>query len=710
MTSFASPVALNAQLYAECGFSVFPLAHNSKRPDPVKGRAWQKTEYRWPDDVGQVVDGCTGFGVVLSARDLVIDVDPRNFKPGDKPHVRFFKDAGIDAKHIAVVARTGSGKSPSEGGIHLYFRLPAGVQVRKKIPAYPGIDFLSAGCYVVGVGSTHPDTGREYVWAGERTLKDAVEAPDAIIRIIERVGTPLVGVSGSASDHQSDGGGGDLSRYISYLKNAPAAVEGENGDAQTFKVCCKGKDLGLTQEETLKAVAAYYNQRCVPPWAPNELAAKVRNAYSYSLLPAGNALAQNEFTEAPTDAEGSDQQYSRIDIDGRGNQSKTLNNAVNHIMRDPALAGVLAWDEFYGMVRLLKPAPWTRGPVPADGVEWSDSDSIQLRLHIGRARRFDIPVQLIDQAVIAVSELRTVHPVQDYLNSLTWDGVPRLKTWLHKYAGARPDRYTQEVAEKTILQAVKRVFEPGCKADYVLILEGAQGVGKSTLIEILGGKWYADIVIDPHARDTADAMRGKWFVEFSEMEVTRRADAQALKAFISRKVDRFRLAYARRAKDLPRQCVFIGSINPDATNEYLSDSTGNRRFWPVEVRQVDFDGLSAVRDQIFAEAVGIVRSGQATHILDAEVIEVARLEQKERQATDPWTDVIREWLPESGTDIVTTKDVWIHALRGRESELNMHHQKRIAASLKTLGWNNGVKRVRGKMMRGYLMPGSEMLS
>jgi predicted P-loop ATPase len=588
------------------------------------------------------------------------------------------------------------------------------VQVRKKIPAYPGIDFLSAGCYVVGVGSIHPDTGREYTWAGERVLRDAQDAPEAIIRLIERVvgvdaGEITRGQAFSGSTNgTSPAGPGDFDRYVSYLKSAQPAVEGENGDAQTFKVCCKGKDLGLSQEETLKAVAAYYNQRCVPPWAPNELAAKVRNAYSYSLLPAGNALAQNEFSEVPNEEKSSE--YSRVDIDGKGTMSKTLNNAVNSMMRDPKLSDLLAWDEFYGMVRLLKPAPWTRGELPADGVEWSDSDSIQLRLYIGRTRKFDMPIQLVDQAVVAVSELRTIHPVQDYLNGLVWDGVPRLHDWLHKYAGARPDKYTSEVAEKTILQAVKRVFEPGCKADYVLILEGTQGVGKSTLIEILGGKWYADIVIDPHARDTADAMRGKWFVEFSEMEVTRRADAQALKAFITRKVDRFRLAYARRAKDLPRQCVFVGTINPDATNEYLSDSTGNRRFWPVEVRQVDFDGLSAVRDQLFAEAVGIVKSGKATHILDAEVIEVARLEQKERQATDPWTDVIREWLPESGTEIVTTKDVWIHALRGRESELTMHHQKRIAASLKTLGWNNGVKRVGGKMMRGYLMPGSELMS
>lgn len=707
-----SPVALSAAHYAECGFSVFPLVPGSKRPAVT---AWQKTDYRFPDEAQEALAGCEGLGVVLTARDLVIDVDPRNFKPGDKPHVRLFEDAGIKPKDYAAFVKTGS------GGLHLYFRLPAGINIRKKIPVYPGIDFLSLGAYVVGAGSVHPDTRKVYEWLAGRQLRDALEAPDALIRICQRFGPEgRVLERDSAPDAPSDvrdqrnGSGGEndpdaVQTYRLFLENCPPAVQGQSGDAQTLKVCLKGRDLGLTAEQTLALVAEIYNPRCIPEWRPEELAFKVRNAYTYAREKAGNALAVNDFQVVRESVKNP--LFRGFDTTNGGKAAKTLNNAFNYfIMDDSPIKRIIAWDEFNGQVKLMRPAPWTELEVPAEGLEWSDTDSTLLRLWLGREKRVDFPTEVIDKAVLAAAQLHKVHPVRDFLDGLVWDKVPRLESWLVKYAGAKDTAFVRQASEKVLLQAVNRIFNPGCKADYVLVLEGNQGVGKSSLIEILGGKWYADIVIDPHGRDTADALRGKWFVELSEMEVTKRADAQALKAFITRKVDRFRLAYGRRAVDLPRQCTFVGTINPDATNEYLADSTGNRRFWPVWIRQVDFNGLSAVRDQLFAEAVASVKAGKATHILDKAALVEAAHEQKMRQTSDPWVEAVQEWVAEQKIEFVSTKDVWMYALRGKESELSLAHQRRIAGVLREIGWEQHVRKQNGIAQRGYRMIGAELLA
>lgn len=705
ITGRDTPVVLSAGHYAECGFSVFPLRPASKLP-AVK--EWQNTLYRFPDEAQEALAGAQGLGVVLSERDLVIDVDPRNFKKGDKPHVRLFEDAGISAKDFGAIARTGS------GGMHVYLKLPAGVQVRKKVPNYPGIDFLSKGCFVVGVGSLHPDTQKSYEWALGLPLEGIKEAPESLIRLFRRAGE-LVDPPGQPGPHLPEGGttdqdGSVVRAFTEYLEAAPPAIQGESGDAQTFKVCAKGKDYGLSEEKAFELISRIYNPRCSPPWADGELRGKVRNAYAYSQGRVGNALAVSDFSVVEPKK---NPLFRGWDL-SNGKRAKTLNNAFNYfVMDDSPIKDIIAWDEFNGQVKLLKPAPWTPPAAHIQigtGVEWRDLDSVMLRLWLGREKRTDFPIQVIEQAVQCAAEQRIVNPVKDFLNGLVWDGVPRIKTWLIDYAKAKDDRYVREVSEKVLLQAVNRIFYPGCKADYVLVLEGNQGIGKSSLIRILaGGYWYADIVVDPHARDTADAMRGKWIVEFSEMEVTKRADANALKAFITRQVDRFRLAYGRRAVDLPRQCIFIGTINPDATNEYLADSTGNRRFWPVRIRQVDFKGLEQVREQLFAEAVHAVKRGDAAHIVDSEVMALAAKEQAKRQTSDPWQEPIQDWLVEQKSDFVTTKEVWIWALRGREADLNLSHQRRIAAALRELGWEQHVRKQDGKPQRGYQLSGSELL-
>lgn len=699
----------SAKCYADAGYTIIRVAGK------IPAAGWNSADYVFADDVpaflsndgGEVFRGKDkkiipwdgNFGVLLSRRDLVIDIDPRNFKEGDKPHVRLFAALGIEIKNFGAIARTGG------GGIHIYLRLPEGVKIKETHPDYPGIEFKSRGRQVVGVGSVHPDTKKRYEWAGGLPINAIEEAPAALVELIRRAEFEVEAPEGGVvlAEGSTDNDPDVITRYTEYLKTAPAAIQGDHGDQTTYNVACKGRDLGLSREKILALMLAYYNHRCIPDWKPEELKTKVRNAFSYASGAVGKDLPSNDFS--PVADSGKHRLFRGWDRFENGKLQKTLNNVVNYfLISESPMTGSIGYDEFNGQVRILKRLPWHDRPLPVGGLEWKDEDSIQLRLWLSREKQFDVSLKVIDEGVHAASQEILLHPVKDYLRSLRWDGQPRLETWLIEYAGATDNRFVREASKKFLLQAVSRVYHPGCKADHVVVLEGPQGCGKSSLVEILGGIWYADILVDPHSRDTVDAMRGKWFLEFSEMVAPTKQDANAMKAFITRRVDRVRLAYGRRSVDLPRQCVFIGTINPDATKEYLNDDTGGRRWWPIEIGKVRFSDLEAMRDQLFAEAVDLVMKGEATHIIDHEVLELARSEQRARQTTDPWAGVIQEFMADKTYTYITTKDVWVYALKGSEAQLSVVHQRRIALCLKDLGFVPHVRRdaAAGKVVRCFV--------
>lgn len=674
-----------ATYYAECGYTVVKV--NGKIP--VAG--WNKAEYLFADQLPEYFKDWKGnFGVVLAETDLVIDIDPRNFKNGETDtHVRLFKTIGSEIKTLGAIASTGG------GGVHVYLRLPRGATVRETLPEFPGIEFKSKGRQVVGVSSTHA-SGKKYEWRGGVALEKISTCPEALIKLISRpksdlarrpvtINLPVLPVVQDTPAAIQD--------YITYLQQeAPAAVEGEQGDKTTYTVACKGRNFGLSENKTAELMLGYYNHKCVPEWTPREMRYKVRNAYSYATGVPGSDLVESDFEPVPDNT--AHPLFRGWDKTDKGSLQKTLNNVSNYfLISDSPMRDSIAYDEFNGQVRIQRKLPWHVNPLPPNGAEWRDEDSVQLRLWLSRSKQFDVQVQLVDQAVLAAAQLKLLHPVKDYLSALQWDGTPRLDTWLVEYANARDDRFVREASKKFLLQAVSRVYHPGCKADHIIVLEGPQGVGKSSLVEILGGKWYGDIVIDPHSRDTVDAMRGKWFIEFSEMEAVNKHEQQAMKAFITRKVDRVRLAYGRRSVDLPRQCVFMGTMNPDATGEYLNDQTGNRRIWPIKIGRVKFKELADMRDQLFAEAVDMVLKGEATYIIDREIVHLAMSEQKARQSSDPWSAPIAEFLNGliAGRDFVTTRDVWVYALHGSESQLTLAHQRRIAGCLQELGYKKHLK-------------------
>jgi predicted P-loop ATPase len=324
---------------------------------------------------------------------------------------------------------------------------------------------------------------------------------------------------------------------------------------------------------------------------------------------------------------------------------------------------------------------------------WTDNDDTGLAIWCQRCGMKVKPATCA-AAVQHVAADRPYHPIRAYIDGLRWDGTPRLDSWLETYLGASAtgendeDRakslaYLRQIGRKALIQAVARVMEPGCKADQVLILEGPQGAGKSSAVAGLSPDpaWFCDEIADLGSKDAAQDLAGKWIVEMPELSAIKRSEVERNKAFMSRRVDHYRPSYGRRSQDFPRQCVFFGTTNADA---YLSDETGNRRFWGVKVGKIALEKLQRERDQLWAEALAAYKAGEKWW-LDADTEKVAAEAQAERRITDVWEETLLEWAGRQLTPF-TIAEALAGAVRVPIEKQDRSAQMRVAAMLKANGW------------------------
>jgi predicted P-loop ATPase len=378
---------------------------------------------------------------------------------------------------------------------------------------------------------------------------------------------------------------------------------------------------------------------------------------------------------------------ARLLLSDKGAPKALLANAITALRHAPEWAGVLAYNEFSLGTVALKPAPWQSGSHTQ--AEWTDHED-RLTANWLQHHGILVGVEVAGQAAQTVARDHPFHPVREYLDTLTWDQTKRIDTWLSLYLGVEHTHYVAAVGERWLISAVARIYRPGAKADCCLILEGAQGILKSTALKTIADPWFTDEIADLGSKDSAMQTRGVWLIEIAELDSMRGAEVGKIKAFMSRVADRFRPPYGKRLIDSPRQCVFAGSVNH---NSYLRDETGGRRFWPVSCGQIDIRALARDRDQLWAEARERFQGGAVWWLDSKELNQQAAAEQADRHEGDPWEEIIAPWLA-LRTD-VSVGEVLTQCVKKSPDQWTQVDKNRVARSLRALMWRRYNARVEG---------------
>lgn len=345
-----------------------------------------------------------------------------------------------------------------------------------------------------------------------------------------------------------------------------------------------------------------------------------------------------------TEYEENDEWKERLEVDKKGNVQATIDNIVLVLENDPRLKGAFAFDEFESRPVALRRLPWRSVNGPG-GRYLRDSDDANLSHYLEKAYDISNSAKL-EKALQVVFERYRIHPVREYLGRQVWDGVKRVDSLLIDYLGCPDSEYVRIVTRKSLAAAVARVFEPGCKFDYILTLIGDQGDKKSTFVAKLGGPWFSDSLSTVQGREAAEQLQGCWIIEVAELAGFKRADVEAVKHFTAKQVDRFRAAYGVLSANYYRQCVFIATTNK---RDFLQDITGNRRFWPVEtdrsmrIKDPAEDMTPAEVGQIWAEAVKIYQAGEKLY-LDERMEEEARAIQADHMEQDDRKQIVIDYL------------------------------------------------------------------
>jgi predicted P-loop ATPase len=350
------------------------------------------------------------------------------------------------------------------------------------------------------------------------------------------------------------------------------------------------------------------------------------------------AEASDDFSEPlPTD----DSWMAKLERTEAGLKRGILKNPILILQNDPRLQGI-GYNEMTGIIMATQPLPWDDVPHA-----WGDADDVQLcsyiEDHYGSLSR-----QTVQDAVVKVADDRRFNPLKEYLSSLPpWDGQKRIETLLIDYLGADDTPYVRAVTVNTLTAAIRRVYQPGVKFDYMLVLVGKTGIGKSTLWAKLGGKWFSDSLSLEDMRDktAAEKLQGFWLLEIGEMQGARKADVNNVKSFLSRQSDNYRPAYGHHVVEHPRTCIIVGTTNEEGG--FLRDQTGNRRFWPVIVPGNGTRSVWTLTDdevaQIWAEAIELNKKGRQLH-LSPELEKVAAGMQRQMLESDDRQGMVEEYL------------------------------------------------------------------
>jgi predicted P-loop ATPase len=394
---------------------------------------------------------------------------------------------------------------------------------------------------------------------------------------------------------------------------------------------------------------------------------------------------------------------NKLLLNGGKKPRAILANVATAFRHAPEWKAVLGYDIFADETTLLQPPPWAQDRQGWQPEAWTDADDTRATEWMQR-QGILVKDRDVALAVQMVARENGFHPVMDYLDGLTWDCENRIETLLPKIFGVEPTPYVQTAFRCFLIGSVARIYEPGCKMDCMLVLEGPQGVRKSTAVrELYGERHFTDDMPDLGSKDAAMTVGSAWCIELAELSamVGRRKEVEVIKAFISRRIDDFRPPYGRRNVKRPRHSVLVGTTN--ATDDWMRDETGGRRFWPIRCGAIDVELIKVYRDQLWAEAVALYQLGRneggAWWFTDQAIIDEAREQQEARTASDPWAPLVLGFV--GGMSQTTGEEVLTKCLMVSKGDLKKADLMRITGILKGAGWSKRKVQIEGRP-RGWV--------
>lgn len=637
--------------YAKRGWYVFPLKPKSKQPATKNGfyeasLDTKKITKHWTDNPNYNIGIRTGKESDL----VVIDIDPK--------HDGFMSLRQYEDLPDTFTVVTGS------KGKHYYFQYDQDIHKCDNAgKCGKGIDIKTDGGYVVGAGSIHDKTGNEYIIEDEEEDLPLARFPEDVKQAYLAKAQPQ-----------------KVYKRFEKTKEIPQGSRHHYFVSKAGMLYCKGMDV----DEVTDILIGEFGRKC-PDTPLNDIER--------------SKLARIAFEVHENYHKGKERTYdaANLDVNKSGVPLKNMKNTMT-LFRNNHDFHCFAFNAFAYQLEIIKRPEWEKSLEASYPRKITDEDICKIKHHLIESCNFEVATHVINEAVTVTALENSYHPVIDYLTGLKWDRKKRVERLLPDYYHTEDDEYTRWVSKMMLVSACARVDKPGCKYDYMIVLEGGQGIGKTLSLEILGGEWYNAISLSNNKfEDTVAYMNGTWIAEPSEMGFLKsRKDHEELKAFLTTRVDKARLSYERHAKDFPRQSIFIGTINPEE-NGYLSDPTGNRRYLPVKCGDaVDINGIQRDRDQLWAEAWTIYKTGKfRLYADDKRKAALQNYQQQMREVEDSWGGFVKDWLktvPLVGGDIVVTlEEVFTGALNGRETDFNRNQQMRICNILKKLRFRKSRK-------------------
>lgn len=610
-----NPLYTKAFEYAVRGYSVIPIRKN-KLPQIDSWRAYQteaadeaQIEAWWKKypsaNIGIVTGKISGI--------TVVDIDTKGGK----------------AVPLDTFPETYTVKTPT-GGFHLYYQYDASIQqTANTFPQFPNVDIRNDGGYVIA-----PPSECDYMKQKAR-IKGTYKVERAL---------PVAAFPVKLFAKQEQASKKPLKGAASLLKSFKAMEDGDGRNVALTKAIGRLLKMSMPQdyEEVAWPIAVSLNQQFKDPLPEKE----VRTIFE--------SIGKREKSKPLSGVE-----FLKTD---KGVVIVNEENVYRTICADENLAGHYRYNTFAGIDETdFEREGW-------HPIERSDITALQMYLMRTYAHYEHVPHGCVEDALGHYVRNNKTSPPAEWIASLSWDKTPRIDAWLSKVYGVPEDEYHKAVGSNWLKGLVKRIVEPGCKFDYVIVLEGRQGMRKSTSLAVLGGQWYVETVFAPDNKDFFMIFSGKAIVEFSEGETLSRTESKRLKAVITMQHDKYRPPYERVAKEFPRQCVFAMTTNQD---QYLKDETGNRRWLPVAcAKDADIEWLQENREQLFAEAYhrAIVKREKTWEFPEEET----RMHQQARQTTDPRAEQIFEWYFKMLTekereDGITTRQAYVQGVQGLEA-------------------------------------------